>query len=105
MAFQKMPFSHLDMVGVDGSSPFAPTKIGREIKHLAETLSAFFLPKPNRLKTQKSSLDADALLEVVTPGHAQRVLRADGNRNLGVEPHQLRRTDQSDQLVQTIGSL
>jgi len=30
-------------VGVDGSSPFAPTKIGREIKHLTETLSAFFL--------------------------------------------------------------
>jgi hypothetical protein len=23
------------MVGVDGSSPFAPTKIGRKIKHLA----------------------------------------------------------------------
>ena len=32
------------MVGVDGSSPFAPTKFGREIKHLAETLGAFFLP-------------------------------------------------------------
>ena len=32
------------MVGVDGSSPFAPTKFGRKIKHLAETLGAFFLP-------------------------------------------------------------
>ena len=31
------------MVGVDGSSPFAPTKFGRGIKHLAETLGAFFL--------------------------------------------------------------
>ena len=31
------------MVGVDGSSPFAPTKFGREIKHLAGTLGAFFL--------------------------------------------------------------
>ncbi len=31
------------MVGVVGSSPIAPTKIGREIKHLAETLGAFFL--------------------------------------------------------------
>ena len=30
------------MVGVDGSSPFAPTKFGREKKHLAETLGAFF---------------------------------------------------------------
>ena len=32
------------MVGVVGSSPFAPTKFGREIKHLAETPGAFFLP-------------------------------------------------------------
>ena len=31
------------MVGVVGSSPIAPTKFGRRIKHLAETLSAFFL--------------------------------------------------------------
>ena len=30
------------MVGVDGSSPFAPTKFGREVKHLAETSGAFF---------------------------------------------------------------
>ena len=36
------------MVGVDGSSPFAPTKIGREIKHLAETLGAFFLAVPKK---------------------------------------------------------
>ena len=31
------------MVGVDGSSPFAPTKHGRKIKHLAATPGAFFL--------------------------------------------------------------
>ena len=31
------------MVGVVGSSPIAPTKIGRRIKDLAETLSPFFL--------------------------------------------------------------
>ena len=42
-----MPLSHLDMVGVVGSSPIAPTKFGREIKHLAETPSAFFLAVPN----------------------------------------------------------
>ena len=30
------------MVGVDGSSPFAPTRFGRKNKHLAETLGAFF---------------------------------------------------------------
>ena len=35
--------AHLNMVGVDGSSPFAPTKFGRKNKHLAETLGAFFL--------------------------------------------------------------
>jgi hypothetical protein len=34
------------MVGVDGSSPFAPTKIGREIKHLAAMPGAFFLAAP-----------------------------------------------------------
>ena len=32
------------MVGVVGSSPIAPTKFGRRIKHLAVTLGAFFLP-------------------------------------------------------------
>ncbi len=32
------------MVGVVGSSPIAPTKFGRRIKHLAETLGAFFIP-------------------------------------------------------------
>jgi hypothetical protein len=31
------------MVGVVGSSPIAPTKIGREIKRLAATLGAFFV--------------------------------------------------------------
>ena len=31
------------MVGVDGSSPFAPTKFGRKNNHLAQTLGAFFL--------------------------------------------------------------
>ena len=36
------------MVGVVGSSPIAPTKIGSGIKHLAETLGAFFLPVRNR---------------------------------------------------------
>ena len=36
------------MVGVDGSSPFAPTKFGREVEHLAETSSAFFLAVPNK---------------------------------------------------------
>ena len=36
------------MVGVDGSSPFAPTKFGRDIKHLAETLGAFFLAVPKK---------------------------------------------------------
>src|SRR5687768_5106168 len=35
------------MVGVVGSSPIAPTKIGREDKHLAETPSAFFLVVPS----------------------------------------------------------
>ena len=30
------------MVGVVGSSPIAPTKFGNLIKHLAETLGAFF---------------------------------------------------------------
>ena len=34
----------LDMVGVVGSSPIAPTKFGRRIKHLAEAPGAFFLP-------------------------------------------------------------
>ena len=33
------------MVGVVGSSPIAPTKFGREIKALAETLGPFFLPE------------------------------------------------------------
>ena len=33
--FNKHHIPCLDMVGVDGSSPFAPTKFGREIKHLA----------------------------------------------------------------------
>ena len=28
--FQKVPFSHLDMVGVVGSSPIAPTRFGRK---------------------------------------------------------------------------
>ena len=43
------------MVGVDGSSPFAPTKFGREIKHLAETLGAFFwwYEKSTKKTTQK----------------------------------------------------
>ena len=36
------------MVGVVGSSPIAPTKFGRENKHLAETPSAFFLPVPKK---------------------------------------------------------
>jgi hypothetical protein len=31
------------MVGVVGSSPIAPTKYRNEIKHLAETLGAFFI--------------------------------------------------------------
>ena len=31
------------MVGVVGSSPIAPTKFGREIRHLAETPGAFLL--------------------------------------------------------------
>ena len=34
------------MVGVVGSSPIAPTKCGSEIKHLAETPSAFLLLSP-----------------------------------------------------------
>ncbi len=34
--------SVLDMVGVASSNLVAPTKFGRKIKHLAETLSAFF---------------------------------------------------------------
>ena len=38
------------MVGVDGSSPFAPTKFGREDKHLAETLGAFFLAVREKYK-------------------------------------------------------
>ena len=36
------------MVGVVGSSPIAPTKFGRENKHLAETPSAFFLVVPKK---------------------------------------------------------
>ena len=34
------------MVGVDGSSPFAPTKFGRKNKHLAATPGALFLVAP-----------------------------------------------------------
>jgi hypothetical protein len=40
------------MVGVDGSSPFAPTKIGSKNKHLAETPSAFFLSVRNKYGKQ-----------------------------------------------------
>ena len=69
------------MVGVDGSSPFAPTKIGRESKHLAETLGAFFLSKPKSTKNAESSVNASALLEDVIPGRARRILRAARNRN------------------------
>ena len=50
------------MVGVVGSSPIAPTKFGREIKHLAETLGAFFLVVPK--KYQKASLGV-ALSEAI----------------------------------------
>ena len=39
-----LPSARFDMVGVVGSSPIAPTKIGRQIKHLAGTLSAFSIP-------------------------------------------------------------
>jgi hypothetical protein len=35
-------------VGVVGSSPIAPTKFGRKIKDLAETLSPFFLAVPKK---------------------------------------------------------
>jgi hypothetical protein len=53
-------YHHLDMVGVVGSSPIAPTKFGRENKHLAETPSAFFLAVPKRYQNQSllgASLD------------------------------------------------
>ena len=36
------------MVGVVGSSPIAPTKIGRKIRHLAETLGAFFIRRAQK---------------------------------------------------------
>jgi hypothetical protein len=39
------------MVGVVGSSPIAPTKFGKENKHLAETPSAFFLVVLQSTKT------------------------------------------------------
>ena len=46
----------LDMVGVVGSSPIAPTKFGREIRHLAATLGAFFLRRsPSILPVFQSS--------------------------------------------------
>ncbi len=55
------------MVGVDGSSPFAPTKIGRHQKHLAVTPGAFFLAATPgafflavRKKVRKSGVDANA---------------------------------------------
>ena len=34
------------MVGVASSNLVAPTKFGRKIKHLAETLGAFFMAPP-----------------------------------------------------------
>ena len=37
------------MVGVDGSSPFAPTKFGRKNKHLTETPGAFFFAVPKKV--------------------------------------------------------
>src|SRR5438874_962109 len=40
------------MVGVVGSSPIAPTKFGREIKHLAATSGAFFLVVPKNTKSR-----------------------------------------------------
>ena len=48
----------LDMVGVDGSSPFAPTKFGRKIRHLTETLGACFLAVPK--KYQKAGANPGA---------------------------------------------
>ena len=42
------------MVGVDGSSPFAPTKFGRKNKHLAETPGAFFLVVPKKYQKAAS---------------------------------------------------
>ena len=35
LKFAEIQFSHIDMVGVGGSSPLAPTKFGRWIKGLA----------------------------------------------------------------------
>jgi hypothetical protein len=67
------------MVGVDGSSPFAPTKFGSENKHLAETPGAFFLAVPK--KVPKSTLldEANARLpsdlfcvEIIVRGSARR---------------------------------
>ena len=39
------------MVGVVGSSPIAPTNKHNEIKHLAETLGAFFMLMKNESPT------------------------------------------------------
>ena len=40
----------LDMVGVVGSSPIAPTNKHNYIKHLAETLGAFFIGYEKSMK-------------------------------------------------------
>jgi len=53
-----IPLSHLDMVGVVGSSPIAPTKCGSGIKHLATAPGAFFLSV--RKKYGKAGVGAGA---------------------------------------------
>jgi hypothetical protein len=47
----------LDMVGVASSNLVAPTKFGRQIKHLAETPGAFFWP-PRLLKVSRPLFEA-----------------------------------------------
>jgi hypothetical protein len=53
------------MVGVVGSSPIAPTKIGTEIRHLVETLGAFFLGVQKKYKGRSA---ARALQLQAAPG-------------------------------------
>ena len=60
-----IPLSHLDMVGVVGSSPIAPTRFGRGIEGLAE------MPGPSYFRSRKDNKAAAA--GGTTPG----VLAAD----------------------------
>ena len=72
------------MVGVDGSSPFAPTNIGREIKHLAETLGAFFLAGMD--KVWKTTWNSGALTRTKSPLLADK--NAAHGKSTSVQKHE-----------------